>query len=63
MTKNSLFIHIELGNTFYQNFNTNENFFNFILAQQDNNMAPYLKELPTTTALRNTAKSFYHHFP
>ena len=35
MTNNSLSIHIESGNTFYQNFNTNENFYNFLLAQQD----------------------------
>ena len=35
MTNNSLFIHIESRNIFYQNFNTNENFYNFLLAQQD----------------------------
>ena len=35
MTNNSLSIHIESGNIFYQNFNTNENFYNFLLAQQD----------------------------
>ena len=35
MTINSLSIHIESGNIFYQNFNTNENFHSFLLAQQD----------------------------
>ena len=35
MTSNSLSIHIESGNIFYQNFNTNENFYSFLLAQQD----------------------------
>ena len=35
MTNNSLSIHIESGNIFYQNFNTNENFYSFLLAQQD----------------------------
>ena len=35
MTNNSLSIHIESGNIFYQNFNTNENFYGFLLAQQD----------------------------
>ena len=31
MTNNSLSIHIESGNNFYQNFNTNGNFYNFLL--------------------------------
>ena len=35
MTNNSLSVHIESGNIFYQNFNTNENFYSFLLAQQD----------------------------
>ena len=32
---NSLSIHIESRNVFYDNFNTNENLFNFLLVQQD----------------------------
>ena len=40
MTNNSLSIHIESGDFFYQNFNTGENFYNFILAQQDDQTAP-----------------------
>ena len=39
MTNNSLSIHIESGNIFYQNFNTNENFYSFLLAQQDETKA------------------------
>ena len=35
MTNISLSIHIESGDIFYQNFNTNENFYSFLLAQQD----------------------------
>ena len=35
MPNNSLSIHIGSGNIFYQNFNTKENFYNFLLAQQD----------------------------
>ena len=35
MTNNSLSIHIESGDIFYDNFNTNENFYDFVLAQQD----------------------------
>ena len=39
MTNNSLSIHIESGNIFYQNFNTNENFYSFLLPQQDETKA------------------------
>ena len=35
MTNNSFSIHVESGSIFYQNFNTNENFYRFRLAQQD----------------------------
>ena len=35
MTNNSLSIHVESGNIFYQNFNTNENVYSVLLAQQD----------------------------
>ena len=39
MTNNSLSIHIESGNIFYRDFNTNENFYSFLLAQQDDTKA------------------------
>ena len=39
MTNNSVSILIESGNIFYQNFNTNENFCSFLLAQQDEKKA------------------------
>ena len=35
MTNNSLSIHIETGDIFYNYFNTRENFYNVLLAQQD----------------------------
>ena len=35
MTNNSLSIHVECKNIFYNNFDTNENFYSFLLAQQD----------------------------
>ena len=35
MTNNSLSIHVERGKIFYNDFNTKENFCNFLLAQQD----------------------------
>ena len=34
MTNSSLSIHVEFGIIFYQNFNTNQNFYSFLLAQQ-----------------------------
>ena len=36
LTENSLSIHTESDNIFYDNFNTNKNPYNFLLAQQDN---------------------------
>ena len=35
MQENSLSIHVEIGNIFYNNFNTNESFYDFLLAKQD----------------------------
>ena len=43
MTNNSLSISIERRDIFYQNFNTGKNFYNFILAQQDDQTAPVPK--------------------
>ena len=51
MTNNSLSMHIETGDIFYQTFNTGENFHNFILAQQDDETVP----VPKRT-------SYYHSF-
>ena len=39
MTNNNLSIHVESGNIFYQNFNTNENFSSFLIARQDERKA------------------------
>ena len=44
MTNNNLFIHIESGNIFYQNFNTNE-MCSFLLAQQDKTKKLYQKRI------------------
>ena len=35
LTSNSLSIHVENGNMFYDNFSTNKSVYNFLLAQQD----------------------------
>ena len=62
MTKNSLFIHIESENTFYENFRTNENFFNFFLAQQDNNMAPIPKRIAYHYSFEKYTQKFLPSF-
>ena len=43
MTNNS--IHIESGEIFYQNFDTGKNFYNFVLALQDDQTAPVPKRI------------------
>ena len=45
MTNNSLSIHFESGNIFYQSFNTIENSYNFLLAQQDETKAVVPKRI------------------
>ena len=35
MTQNKLSIHVESGDIFYDNHNTGENFYNFLLSQQN----------------------------
>ena len=35
MTQNKLSIHLESGDIFYDNHNTGENFYNFLLSQQN----------------------------
>lgn len=39
MTSNRLSIHVETGDIFYENHNTGENFFNFLVAQQNGQAA------------------------
>ena len=46
MTNNNLSIRIESGNISYQNFNTNEIFYSFLLAQQDDAKATVPKRIP-----------------
>ena len=38
MTNNNVSVNVESGNIFYQNFNTNETFYSFLIAQQDETM-------------------------
>ena len=45
MTENKLSIHVESGDIFYENHNTGENFYKFLLAQQNDDAAFFLKNL------------------
>ena len=39
MTSNKLPIHVDTGEIFYENHNTGENFYNFLIAQQNEEAA------------------------
>ena len=54
LTENSLSIHIEAGNIFYDNFNTNQIFHDFLIAHQDETKNLYAKQFPTIKDLKNT---------
>ena len=45
MTENKLSIHVESGDIFYESHNTGENFYKFLLAQQNDDAAFFLKNL------------------
>ena len=63
MTNNSLSRHIEYGNIFYQNFNTNENFYRFVLAQQDETKAIVPKRISYHDSFEKYTQNIYHLFP
>ena len=52
MTQNKLSIHVESGDIFYENHNTGENFYNFLLAQQNDDAAFILKKFAYVTVLK-----------
>ena len=62
MKNNSLTLHIESGNIFYQNFNTNENFYNFLLAQQDETKAIVLKRISYHNSFKRYSQNFLPSF-
>ena len=43
MTENKLSIHVESGYIFYENHNTANNFYNFLLAQQNDDVSQFLQ--------------------
>ena len=62
MTNNSLSIHIESGNIFYHNFNTNEHFYGFLLAQQDETKAIIPKRIAYHYSFEKYIKNYLPSF-
>ena len=58
MTSNILSLHIANGESFYENYNTGENFYNFLLDQQNENAAFFPKKF----ANRNTFEKYMNSF-
>ena len=58
MTQNKLSIHVESCYIFYDNHNTSENFYNFLLSQQ-NDEAAYV---PKKTSYRNSFEAYIGSF-
>ena len=63
MTQNKLSIHVESGDIFYDNHNTGENFYNFLLSQQNNEAAHVPKNLSSKTVLKHISDLFCRVFP
>ena len=58
LNSNSLSIHTETGDTFYDNFNINENFYDFLLAQQDETKKIIKKKISYTYSFEKCIKIF-----
>ena len=55
MTQNKLSIHVETGDIFYDNHNTEENFYNFLLSQQNDEAAEVPKKFSYSNSFENTS--------
>ena len=62
MTNNSPSIHIESGNIFYQNFNTNKYFYSYLLAQQDEAKAIIPKRVECHYSFEKCIKNYLPSF-
>ena len=58
MTSSRLSIHVKTGGIFYENHNTRENFYNFLVAQQ-NQVAAFI---PKNIAYRNTFEMYINFY-
>ena len=63
MTNNSLLIHVETGDIFYNEFNAKENLCNLLFACLINQNSLFQKEFLITAVLKNTLVATYLHFP
>ena len=62
MTSNKLSIHVESGDIFYENHNTGENFYNFLIAQQNEQAADIPKKFSFRSSFELHISSFLSAF-
>ena len=62
MTNNILSIHVESGNISYQNFNSNENFYSFLLPKQDETKSIVPKQVSYNCSFEKCIKSYLPSF-
>ena len=59
---NSLSVHFESRNIFYDNFNTNESFYDFLLAQQDKSKKIINKKISYGCGFKQYLQNFQQNF-
>ena len=62
MTQNKLSIHVDSGDIFYDNHNTEENFYSFLLSQQNEEAAFVPKKLSYSKTLEKYIVDFLQNF-
>ena len=62
MTQNKLSIHVESGDSFYDNHNTDENFYNFLLSQKNDEAAYVLKKFSYKNSFEKYITTFLQAF-
>ena len=62
MTQNKLSIHVESGDIFYDNHNTEENFYSFLLSQQNDEAAYVPKKFSYNDTFEKHITSFLKNF-
>ena len=62
MTQNELSIHVEFGDVFYDNHNTEENFYSFLLSQQNDEAAYVPKKFSYNDTFEKYITSFLQNF-
>ena len=62
MTQNKLSIHLELGDIFYDNHNTDKNFYNFLLSQQNDEAACVPKKFSYNNSFEKYITTFLQAF-